>query len=119
MVEPVDLVEDRLFDGLEQLVQSLPLPLDLDPSAASAAGHRPRPNRPGPAKRLHCQLRPDSHNDWTEGRGQVNLSSASAGSKRLYGLYCCERDLRYNSLYPSLIGPPERTPGQQFEIEYP
>jgi hypothetical protein len=52
-----------------------------DPTAASATGHRPRPNGPGPARRLHCRSRPDSHHDWTDGRGQVNVANGMGGTR--------------------------------------
>lgn len=56
-------------------------PADGILTAASATGHRPRPNRTGPARRLHCRLRPDSQNDWTDGRGQVDVAKGMGGTR--------------------------------------
>ena len=51
MDEPVNLVEDRLFDGLVQLIQSLLSRFGPDRIAAFAPGHRPRPDSPGSVTR--------------------------------------------------------------------
>ena len=75
MVEPVDLVEDRLFDGLEKRVPSLLPPFD------------PNPRRPGLPDTNRSPIELDDPDDYTIDPGPtLTMSGPEDGGRSADGL---------------------------------